>query len=113
MVKLLVYYLDDEPILCDLFVEEYESEKISIKTFVDYQKLIEETKKTPPHIIFLDYRLPGITGDQVAIKMNNSIPKYLITGDLQIKTNYSFDGIIQKPYNEDYIRQIMHNFLNK
>ncbi len=104
---LKVYYLDDEPILCRLFLEEFESTEIEVVTFTNFQKLIDITKSNPPDVIFLDYRLPGINGDQIALKLANEIPKYLITGDLQVKTSYHFAGIIQKPYEEQNIHQIL------
>ena len=110
-MTLKVFYLDDEPLLCGLFFEEYSSKEVQVTTFSDYHKLMEETKINPPDIIFLDYRLPGITGDQVALKLVNEIPKYLITGDLQVKPVYNFVGIIQKPYEEADIHNILQNLI--
>jgi FixJ family two-component response regulator len=110
-MTLKVFYLDDELLLCSLFSEEYSSKEIQVTTFSDYLKFIDETKINPPDVIFLDYRLPGITGDQVALKIANEIPKYLITGDLHVKPSYNFEGIIQKPYEEADIHNILQNFL--
>jgi FixJ family two-component response regulator len=108
---LKVYYLDDEPILCSLFIEEFESAEIEVTTFVEYQKLIDASYSNPPDVIFLDYRLPGINGDQVALKMASEIPKYLITGDLHVKTTYKFVATFQKPYDEEDLHQVLQMML--
>lgn len=110
---LKVFYLDDEKVLGDLFLEEFESSDIQVTTYTEPQKIIEEIKINPPDIIFLDYRLPGINGDQVALKMANDIPKYLITGDLHVKTTYQFTGVFQKPYVEEDLHKVMQAILKK
>lgn len=112
-MKLKVFYLDDEKVLCDLFSEEFSSNEIQITTFTEAQKILDEVKLNLPDVIFLDYRLPGINGDQVALKMKNDIPKYLISGDLQVKTTYPFVGIFQKPYFEDDLQKVLQDLLEK
>ena len=110
-MALKVYYLDDEPILCSLFFEEFESAEIEVTTFTKYQKLIDATKSNLPDVIFLDYRLPGINGDQIALKLANEVPKYLITGDPHVKTTYQFAGVFQKPYEEKALQQVLQKML--
>lgn len=112
-MALKVYYLDDEKLLCDLFKEEFESEDIQIFTFIDAQNLIQETKTNPPDVIFLDFRLPGINGDQVAIKIAKGIPIYLVTGDLHIRNTYPFVRIFQKPYEEAEIQKVLQAMVDK
>lgn len=106
-----VYYLDDEEMLCELFCDYFESAQIKITTFVDPQKAIKACKSRPPNLMFIDYRLPGTTGDQVATNIDVSIPKFLVTGDLTCKPSYEFLKIISKPYKFDEIQELINEFL--
>jgi DNA-binding NtrC family response regulator len=108
-----IIYLEDEPILCELFAEYFESENVIIKTYCEVQEAIEAVKKNPPDLFFIDYRLPGFTGDQVALQLDPQIPKYLITGDINIQTKYPFIKIVQKPYSRVEIEDILNEALKK
>lgn len=112
-MSLKVYYLDDEVDLCDNFMDSFSSDTISIQTFSDPTKLIEATKKSPPDMFFLDYRLPSITGDQVALMLPPQIPKFLVTGDITVETNYQFKQIFPKPYKEEAIFKAIEEFRSK
>jgi len=107
MSVLKVYYIDDEPDLCSIFTDAFSAADITITTFTDPLKGIEETKKNPPDLIFLDYRLPFMNGDQVALKMDAAIPKFLISGDLTHSTVYKFQNIFSKPYDILEIQEVL------
>lgn len=104
---LKIYYLDDEPILCENFFETFSSPDISIETFQDAGSLIERCKNLEPDLIFIDYRLPGMNGDEVALKLNTKVPKVLVTGDLDVKTIYKFISILEKPAKDSEIISII------
>ena len=112
-MKLKVYYLDDEELLIDLFIDNFESDEIDLKTFNIPDEAIKEVQKSPPDLFFIDYRMPGINGDEVAMTIDKSIPKFLITGDIDHKTNYNFIKVIRKPYNAREIRAIIQEYLDK
>ena len=107
---LKIVYIDDEIDLCEMFSDLFSSPETEIKTYIDPQVAINEISSNPPDLIFLDYRLPGITGDEVAKKLNNNIPKILITGDANIKTEYSFNKIYTKPYEFNDMREFLNQF---
>ncbi len=107
-----VIYLDDEPMLCELFSEFFSSDDIIITTFTDVYTAIDEIKKNPPDLIFIDFRLPGMNGDQVALQLAPSIPKFLITGDIDVETAYKFTKVIPKPYKRDEISSILNEALS-
>ena len=94
-MQLRVLYLDDEPALCAIFFDEFSSEDIHVVTFTDPQKAIEAAIRNSHDIIFLDNRLPGINGDEVAKAMPPAVPKYLITGDSTVRTSYKFIEVLQ------------------
>jgi len=107
-----IYYLDDEETLCELFEDFLASDNIKITTFVDAEEAIKVTNEFPPDIIFIDYRLIGITGDEVAGRIPESIPKILVTGELAVKTKNKFYNIVNKPFSfneiETLIDEIQH-----
>ncbi len=105
-----IYYLDDEPELCEVFTDFFESKSVKITTFTDPKVALEAVKNQPPQMMFLDYRLPYTNGDLVALQMDESIPKYLITGDIFVSTKYKFNKILSKPYKNDEILSIIQTF---
>lgn len=107
-----VYYIDDEEGLCKNFVDYFAIKEIEVTTFTDPNLAFDAAKINPPDILFIDYRLPGTTGDEVAKSMAADIPKYLITGDISVKTEYQFKALFNKPYNPEDIRQVLNGLLS-
>jgi DNA-binding response OmpR family regulator len=112
-MALNLVYLDDEEDLCSLFAEMFSSDEVKIKTFVDPELAIQEVSSNPPDLIFLDFRLPKVTGDMVALKMNNAIPKVLISGDISPITEYKFLKIFGKPWTVSEVENLILEFKNK
>jgi FixJ family two-component response regulator len=106
-MSLKIFYLDDEPDLLELFSDTFSSDKIQIKTFVSVDDLIASVEKERPDIVFLDFRLGSTTGDEVAFRLPNSIPKALITGDLSVSLKNEFKAIFEKPYKIELIRDFI------
>lgn len=113
-MNIKVYYLDDEQDLCDNFLETFSSDTIKVTTFVDPELAMKAAEQDRPDIFFIDFRLPKITGDQVALKLDPSIPKFLVTGDITVATKYNFVKIISKPYEVHEINEAIEGLnLNK
>jgi methanogenic corrinoid protein MtbC1 len=91
---LRIIFLDDEKDLCYNFVDDFSSTKVTIEAFTDPVEMLQAAKESPPDLLFIDYNLPGTTGDKVAALLENSIPKYLLTGDSKVKPEYKFQSII-------------------
>ena len=106
-----VYYLDDEQALCENFADYFASEAVEVTTFTDPAKAIALTQTNPPDLFFVDFRLPSTTGDEVAKSIAADIPKYLITGDVSVKTEYKFKAVFNKPYKSEDILQVLDGFL--
>ena len=105
-----VYYLDDEEALCRLFANYLASDNIELTTFIDANSAIESANQDPPDIFFIDYRLPGLTGDEVAFSVPDDIIKVLVTGDLSFNPKYEFQHIISKPYSYEVIEDVIEMF---
>jgi DNA-binding NtrC family response regulator len=97
-MTILVYYLDDEPELCDTLGEFLELKGLSVRTFVDAQVAIAACREKAPDVLFLDYRLSNTTGDLVAGEVDAAIKKVLVTGDLSAKTVNPFAKKLKKPF---------------
>lgn len=108
MLKIL--HLDDEIDIGQVFCDLFSSDKISIQSFTEVDQALESLRKDPPDLIFLDYRLPGITGEDVALKMNTQIPICLISGDMSLKTQYPFAAKFKKPWNTEEIQAFLDSF---
>ncbi len=93
-----IVYLDDEAELCSIFSEIFTSSDVFVNTFTHVDVALNYIKINSPDLIFIDYRLPGITGDQIAIKLKLSVPIALITGDLDVQPIYPFAKIFNKPF---------------
>jgi CheY-like chemotaxis protein len=104
-----IVYLDDEPMLCEIFVDFFSAEDRIVRTFTDPNEAIASMRANPPDVLFIDYRLPGTTGDLVAQSLDPNIPKYLITGDITVNTTYQFKRVLPKPVDESVIGEILTN----
>ena len=109
-MTLNVVYLDDEAALCEIFFEYFDAPDVSIRTFVDALQALAAVKSDPPDVIFIDYQLPGITGDEVALLLPDDLPKVLVTGNLSVATEYSFIDCVSKPYDFALIQRILDRF---
>lgn len=104
-----VVYIEDEPVLCELFREQFSNDDVEIFTFTDPQKFFENEKKINPDIIFVDYRLPGTNGDLIAKQVSSNVPIVLITGEINVKPSFPFKVILHKPYREQLVFSILRS----
>ena len=112
-MPIIVYYLDDEEALCENFADCFASKDVNVTTFGDPKLAIEATLKSSPNLFFIDYRLPGTTGDEFAKALDPKLPKFLITGDISVKTEYQFVRVFPKPYSEQDIAEVIKSFVGK
>lgn len=108
-----IIYLDDETHLCEMFAENFSSERISVETFTDPEAAIQAINQTLPDLVFLDYRLPHMTGEEVAARLKKSIPKAIVTGDIGITTLGSINRIFEKPFDFDAIQRFIQGFIDQ
>jgi DNA-binding NtrC family response regulator len=109
-MQLKIVYIDDEEALCENFKDLHACDDIEIESFTSPELAIEFIRQNPPDLVFIDFRLPGTTGDQVAHAMNLSKPIILITGELEVKTSYPFHCVIQKSADFDEAARMIEYF---
>jgi DNA-binding response OmpR family regulator len=110
---LKIVYLDDEPALCEMFVDNFASPIVSIQTFTDPEAAIKAINESEPDLVFLDYRLPETTGQDVANRLNPDIPKVLLTGDLSVNAGSCFIKIFHKPFDFAEVEAFIQSYLGR
>ena len=105
-----VFYLDDDALLCKIFKESFQKSNIEVTTFTDADDAINAAQKNPPSIFFIDFQLINTDGNQVAKAVDASIPKILVTGDLQSSPTKDFQGVISKPYDLSLVQSLIDAF---
>lgn len=106
-----IFYLDDEPDLCEIFADTFGSTECRIETCTDPKVAGECITRFQPDLIFFDFRLPQMTGDELALKINPSCPTFLVTGEMSPIAAFPFTKIFSKPYNNDDIQAIIDQYL--
>jgi DNA-binding response OmpR family regulator len=112
-MQLRVIYLDDEPALCEMFVDSFASPIVSIQTFTDPEAAVTAINESKPDLVFLDYRLPETTGQDVATRLNPDIPKVLLTGDLSVNTGNCFITTFHKPFDFREMEALIQSYLDR
>jgi len=110
-MPLKIYYVDDEPDLLELFCDIFSSPKVEITTFSNPDEALRTIKQNPPDLLILDHRLPQITGEQLALQVDPSIPKALITGEVNLQPSVRFEAVFEKPFSIDAVRAFIDSHI--
>ena len=109
-----IYYLDDEPGLCEVFDETVgEDPGYDAKTFTDAEPFLAAVQSDRPQVVVIDYRPKGTNGDEVAAKIPEGILKVLVTGENKLIAKASYDGILEKPYEPEEILALLGGILGR
>ncbi len=105
-----ILYLDDEIDLLEIFYDSLASETYHIEIFHNPKLALEAIGSSPPDIIFLDYRLPGVTGVELAKQIPGHIPKVLVTGELNLQPQSPFIQVFEKPLKYEAVEIFLKHF---
>ncbi len=106
-----VFFIDDEPLLCEMFSEIYSSENVRIHAFSDHELALAAAEVVEIDIAFIDLRMPGLRGEKIAERLPSSVDCYLVTGEIAPEYTFNFRGVITKPFHNETIRSIIQNKL--
>ncbi|MGZ3769925.1 MAG: response regulator [Bdellovibrio sp.] len=109
-----VIFIDDEFLLCECFEEDFSSVEIKVKTFNDPQEALHyiNSPNAAPDLVFTDYRMPKLNGDELANSINKNVPIYLVSGELSAQPRFAFTKIILKPFHHQEIRTVIFEYLD-
>lgn len=110
-MPLKIFYVDDEIELCEIFKELFERENVIIECFTDPEAALKRISESTPNIVFLDFRLPGTTGEIISKRIPKNIPRVLLTGDLNLEPGANFLKVFTKPFEIDEINTFIDGFL--
>src|SRR5437667_3176412 len=104
--KKTVLVVDDEPIICQtlkliLRFDGHRAESVS-----DGPGALAAVESKSYDIVFLDYQMPGMTGDKVARAIKTKAPAspiIFVTGHLPRPKSADVDLVIEKPFSVEDI----------
>jgi DNA-binding NtrC family response regulator len=111
-MPLKIYFVDDELDLLSLYKELFEQNGIEVVTFDSPKLALHQIANSPPDVLFLDYRMIGMTCDDLALQVDPKIPKILLTGDLNAEVKNKYFRIIKKPFEDQEIWDAINSIKN-
>ena len=116
-----VLLVDDEGIVRETLAEMLEEEGFEVSMAANADEALLKFQKVKPDAVFTDLSMPGINGIELARRikqLDSRVPVLIITGwnqmDSQmIQSNKFVDGIIQKPFEANRIREELDRILSR
>jgi FixJ family two-component response regulator len=115
----LVYVVDDEPMLLELFEAMLQSLPIRIKTFNNPEKAIEDFLFDRPALILSDMKMPEMTGSELLKKIRSIdqavsfifISGYINKDNVLEFMNLGVYGVIEKPFKAPQVLNLVEKSL--
>ncbi len=116
-----VYIADDDKLILELFTTIFNKYNIPHKTYKNGIKLIKDYKKQRAPVIFLDMRMPKISGEEVCKELRKITPNkeelkiYALSAQTFSKEcreeliNNGYNNLISKPFSESEILEILNS----
>jgi DNA-binding response OmpR family regulator len=110
-----VLIIDDEPSIGEMLTNLLESHGYIVSTALDGPTGLAEIERNPPHVLLLDYMLPGMDGIEVLCEARHhwpNLPVIMITGysspDLHSRAiKFSVLEVVTKPFDTDKLLQVL------
>src|SRR3954471_13866404 len=105
-----VLVVDDEPIICQTLKMILRFDGHQAEAVLTGPDALAAIAAKSFDIVFLDYQMPGMTGDKVAREIKSQTPGQpivFITGCLPRPSSPDIDLVIEKPFSITAIRQAM------
>ncbi|MDD5136477.1 MAG: response regulator [Candidatus Omnitrophica bacterium] len=121
MAKKKILIVDDEPDILRAAKVRLMSFGYDVLTATDGNNIPELIAKESPDLILLDLRLPGMSGDEICVRLKTDekfkkIPVILFTASSDFNINNMIkkigaDGYLIKPFSSEDLLQVTKKFL--
>ncbi len=113
-----VFLIDDDKFVLNTFVKKFRPYDVELFTFTDPEEALVEMELHKPEIVFLDYNMPGLSGEDVIVKVSEiklfcHCSLYLVTSSnfseeeiIKLKT-LGFYDIFSKPLESKVIESVL------
>lgn len=105
-----IVYIEDEPDICEAFALLIESDTVEVFSFTSPTELLKNIDRIDPDLVISDFRMPGMTGIELAQKLSPKLPKVLVTGELNLKDTSAFIEVFHKPCDFKALRKFVNEF---
>jgi len=105
-----VLIVDDEPIICQTLKMILRYDGHRAETVCGGAEAVAAVEAGTYDMVFLDYQMPGMTGDKVARVIKTKAPKspiVFVTGHLPRPKSPDVELVIEKPFTVENIRAAM------
>lgn len=111
-MPLRVVLIDDEADLCQVFGDMFASPLVDVRTFTDPEAGVRACAEGVD-LVFLDYRLQGVTGEEVATRIAPEVPVAILTGEISLQPSDRVFQVFQKPWDYEEIFTVISGFLTR
>lgn len=86
MSKAKVFLIDDDKFVLKATSKKFRPYDVDVYTYLDPVEALEALVEHKPEIVFLDYNMPGLTGEELIVKVSevklfNHCALYLLSGN--------------------------------
>jgi signal transduction histidine kinase/DNA-binding NarL/FixJ family response regulator len=116
-----VMIVDDDPFILDLSSAIFRKKEVPHQTFSNGEDLLKALKEVNEAIIFLDMRMPGMSGLELFTRIREvsegkmnliifALTAQVLPNERQAIMDNGFDGIITKPFKESDIMEALGQY---
>lgn len=114
-----VLIIDDEKNIRQLLLEIFELSHYEVDTSKDGESGLLQFDKKKYDLVFIDKRMPGLSGEEVLLKMREkdaNVPIYIISAfqtsdEIQVLVKENLTGVLMKPFTIEQVMKIARKHL--
>ncbi|MEE8106808.1 MAG: response regulator [Planctomycetota bacterium] len=113
-----VLIVDDDDAIRETIQALLERAGLKVRTACDGERALDQVRSEPPHLILMDYEMPGMDGVTCCERLKENpdtrhIPVLLATaGQVDLSTLTYADGFLVKPYRRDILFSLVRKLLS-
>lgn len=117
MSRTKIFLIDDDKFVLKSTAKKFRAYDVEVFTFLDPIEALDALVEHRPEIVFLDYNMPGLTGEELIVKVSevklmNHCACYLLSGNnfdenetVKLRT-LGFYNVFQKPIDIKTIEEV-------